>query len=92
LRREIIETSGVQHALTRIWRHRPQSVDSIADGPAPVRRQAVELLPNASQILFLSWRQMLPRFHAAQYLLLPLGRHAVEPLQTLLILPLRFAR
>ena len=35
---------------------------------------------------------MFPGFHAAQYLLLPLWRHAVEPLQALLVLALRFAR
>jgi hypothetical protein len=93
LRREVIvEVSRLQFPLASIWRHRAQSLNRIAHSPAALRRQTVELLPNSAQILLLRRRQMFPRLHTPQHLLLPFLRHAVEPLQPLFVLTLRFPR
>lgn len=49
-----------------------------------VHRQAVEALPYTPEILLLLLRKVLPGFHAPKNLLLPLRRHVIEALQTLL--------
>jgi len=60
--------------------------------PAPVCRQAVELVPHAQKVLFLLRRKVFPGFHPAEYLMLSIRRKAVEALQALLVFALCFPR
>jgi len=60
--------------------------------PAPVCRQAVELVPHAQKVLFLPRRKVFPGFHPAEYLMLSIRREAVEALQALLVFALCFPR
>ena len=60
--------------------------------PAPVRGQAVELIPHAEEVLLLLRRKVFPGFHPAEYLMLSIRRKAVEALQALLVFALCFAR
>ena len=48
------------------------------------RRQAIEALSHAPEILLLLRRKVLPGFHPLKDLLLPLSRHVNEALQALL--------
>ena len=77
--------------LAGLRRHGAQALDGVFHRLAPVWRQAFELRVRGAELLLLLRRQVLPGFHAAQHLLLALGRHAVEALQALLefLLPVR---
>jgi hypothetical protein len=92
LGRELIEAAGLKFPLPRIRRHGAESVNGIAHGAPAIHWQVVELRTDPAQVLFLLRREMLPRFHSVQHLLLAISRHAVEPLQALFVLSLGFAR
>ena len=49
-----------------------------------IRRQAIEALPDAPEILLLLRREVLPGFHPPKHLLLAIRSHAIEALQALL--------
>lgn len=92
LRRKLAEVVRLEHPLTRIRRHGAQGINRVVHRSAPVWRKTVELLPHAHEILFLLRREMFPRFHAPQHLMLALGGETIKALQPLFVLALRLAR
>lgn len=92
LGRKLAEAAGLKHPLPGIRRHGAQGINCVVHRSATVRRKTVELLPHAHEILFLLRREMLPRFHAAQHLMLALGGKTIKALQPLFVLALRLAR
>jgi hypothetical protein len=80
LRREMAETSGLDLPLTHWRRHSAQGLNGVSYRLAAIRRQTLELRVNTPELFLLLRRQMFPRLHALQDLLLPFWRQAVEAL------------
>ena len=92
LRRELSLVSvGVNLALPRLWRHRPQGLNGVPHCLAALWRKLLHLIVDLPGLLFLLRSQVLPGFHPVQHLLLFFRRHVVEALQLVaqLLLPLR---
>lgn len=92
LRRKLAETSRLNLALPRVWWHCPQTLDCILHCLAALRRQAVVLRSEVTELISLLRLQVFPYFSTVKHLLLPLRRQTVEVLQPLHVLLLTLRR
>jgi hypothetical protein len=88
----LAEASRLDFPLARLRRHGAKRLYRAPHRLAAIRSQAIVLRGKVAEILPLVRGEMFPNFTAAQDLLLPLRRQAVEVLQPLNILLLALRR
>lgn len=83
---------GIDELVTLLRREVAHPADRLIDGLSAIRRQLLELLKKLARLLFLIGSEVLPGFHALEYVFLLLGRQTGETLEPFLQLCLLWRR